>query len=65
MKRGLLGVPNFFPKFFSNDVKNTILGRSRRQKKENKNFLRKKKMLATSFEKYFGKNPLRCLTLSK
>jgi hypothetical protein len=33
------------------------MGRSGKQMKENDNFLRKK-MLATSFEKHFGKNPL-------
>jgi hypothetical protein len=61
--RGLLGVPKFFPKSFPNDVESTILGRSGRQRKENENILRKK-MLATSFGKHFGKNPLGCLALS-
>jgi hypothetical protein len=57
---GMLGVPKSFP----NEVESTILERSRKQRKDNDNFL-KKKMLATSFEKHFGKNLLKCLALSK
>jgi hypothetical protein len=61
---GMLGVPNFFPKSFPNDVESTIWERMRKQRKENENFL-KKKMLVTSFEKHFGNNLLECLALSK
>lgn len=44
-------------------MENTILRMSERQKKENENLLRKR-MFVTSFEKYFRKNPLKCLVLS-
>jgi hypothetical protein len=44
-------------------VESIILGRSRKQRKENENFLRKK-MLATSFGKHFRNNLLGCLALS-
>jgi hypothetical protein len=40
--RGRLGVSNFFSKSFPNDVESTILGRGEKQRKENKNLLRKK-----------------------
>jgi hypothetical protein len=49
-KRGRLGVSNFFSKSFPNDVESTILGRSEKQRKENKNFLRKKKCLPHHLE---------------
>jgi hypothetical protein len=58
---GLLGVSNFFLKILLKLCENTILEKSERQIKENENFVSKKKILATLFDKHFEKNPLKCL----
>jgi hypothetical protein len=52
--RGPLGVPNFFSKFFLNDVESTILKRSEKQMKENENFFKEKNVGYIIWEESIG-----------